>query len=428
MHRSKVISIAAAALIGLLPVTTEGAAPPKHGHGKHTKGKVLSASEAKAAAARKEQLRRKLGGLHQQMHSVKAKIHSQKIKEHAITENIGTVEGRIARTRDSLGKVKGHLRLLDQQHTQVVNRLDETQKRLATRRELLAARLNDTYQRGQISYAQVLVRSRSVHDLLSRGYYVRQVVHSDAELIEGVQQDVRQIDSDKKLLEAQARQQKSLAEAFEAQKQHLAADLVEKQQILAGVKEQRHEAEEELDGLEEEAGAMTDNIRQLSEALERRRQAEREARAAEARRARQAHRPPVEHRVEEVAPVFHGSFIRPVSARVTSGFGNRYHPILHRNRMHTGVDFGAAYGTAIHAAGGGTVILAHYSSGYGNCVVIDHGNGVTTLYGHCSSLQVSVGQVVQQGQTIAHVGATGMATGPHLHFEVRHNGVPVNPL
>ena len=170
---------------------------------------------------------------------------------------------------------------------------------------------------------------------------------------------------------------------------------------------------------------MTDNIRELSEALERRREAERAARAAQAA---QNHRDHAEPKASVIAPIFHGSFIRPVSARITSGFGSRFHPILRRTRMHTGVDFGAPYGAVIHAAGGGTVILAHYSSGYGNCVVIDHGSGVTTLYGHCSALLVSEGEVVQQGQTIARVGATGMATGPHLHFEVRHNGIPVNPL
>jgi len=433
MRRNRWIGMGLWGIAGVLLAQSGSTAPPKH---RSKKGKVISHAEAQAAIARKEQLRHKLSGLKSQMHSVQATIHTQKVKEHKITENIGTVEGRISDTRASLGRVRGRLHVLDREHTQVTNRLEATQERLATRRRLLNARLNDTYQRGQISYAQVLVRSRTVHDLLSRSYYVRQVVHSDAELIEGVQQDIQQIAADKKLLEEQTQRQKALADEFETQKQHLASDLAEKQELLAGVQEQRHQAEEELDGLEEEASAMSDNIRELSEALERRRQAEKAARAAQERAeriARQNHRPvehsnPRHHEVAEVAPVFHGSFIRPVSARITSGFGSRFHPILHRTRMHTGVDFGAAYGTSIHAAGGGTVILAHYNSGYGNCVVIDHGNGVTTLYGHCSALLVSAGDVVQQGQTIARVGATGMATGPHLHFEVRHNGVPVNPL
>ncbi len=106
----------------------------------------------------------------------------------------------------------------------------------------------------------------------------------------------------------------------------------------------------------------------------------------------------------------------------------RYHPVLHVRKLHTGVDFGAATGTAIHAAASGVVLLAGYTRGYGNCIIIDHGGGVATLYGHCSWLGVSEGQSVKQGAVIGRVGATGYATGPHLHFEVRRNGVPVQPL
>jgi murein DD-endopeptidase MepM/ murein hydrolase activator NlpD len=104
------------------------------------------------------------------------------------------------------------------------------------------------------------------------------------------------------------------------------------------------------------------------------------------------------------------------------------HPILGVRRMHTGVDIAAGSGTPIHAAGGGVVVYAARLGGYGNCVIVDHGGGLATLYGHCSSIAVGAGQRVSQGQVIAYVGATGLATGPHLHFEVRRNGTPVNPL
>ena len=113
---------------------------------------------------------------------------------------------------------------------------------------------------------------------------------------------------------------------------------------------------------------------------------------------------------------------------ITSPFGWRYHPIYHTQKYHSGVDIGASYGATIVAADGGTIITAGTVSGYGNCVVINHGNGITTLYGHMSSIAVRVGQKVSKGQTIGYVGSTGNSTGPHLHWEVTVNGVRQNPL
>ena len=112
----------------------------------------------------------------------------------------------------------------------------------------------------------------------------------------------------------------------------------------------------------------------------------------------------------------------PVSAPITSPFGWRW------GRMHEGVDLGAAYGTPIAAAGSGTVIYAGWLGGYGNLTVIDHGGGLATAYGHQSRIAVSVGQQVSRGEIIGYVGSTGHSTGPHLHFEVRVNGQPVDPL
>jgi murein DD-endopeptidase MepM/ murein hydrolase activator NlpD len=115
-------------------------------------------------------------------------------------------------------------------------------------------------------------------------------------------------------------------------------------------------------------------------------------------------------------------FIWPVNGPVTSGFGMRW------GRMHEGIDIGVGYGTPIHAAASGRVVYAGWMSGYGNLVAIDHGRGISTAYGHQSSIAVAVGQIVSQGETIGYVGCTGHCFGPHLHFEVRINGAPVDPL
>jgi murein DD-endopeptidase MepM/ murein hydrolase activator NlpD len=114
--------------------------------------------------------------------------------------------------------------------------------------------------------------------------------------------------------------------------------------------------------------------------------------------------------------------IWPVSGPVTSGFGWRW------GRMHEGIDIGAASGTPIHAAAGGTVIYSGWLGGYGNLVVIDHHNSLATAYGHQSSIATGVGASVAQGQVIGYVGCTGHCFGSHLHFEVRVNGSPVDPL
>jgi murein DD-endopeptidase MepM/ murein hydrolase activator NlpD len=125
----------------------------------------------------------------------------------------------------------------------------------------------------------------------------------------------------------------------------------------------------------------------------------------------------------------HGIFASPIpGAAITSRFGPRVHPIYGDVRVHTGIDFRASVGTPVRAAGTGTIVYAGWRGGYGNCVIIDHGHSLATLYGHLSSIGVNVGQRVTRGQVIARAGSTGLSTGPHLHFEVRANGVPVDPL
>jgi murein DD-endopeptidase MepM/ murein hydrolase activator NlpD len=122
-----------------------------------------------------------------------------------------------------------------------------------------------------------------------------------------------------------------------------------------------------------------------------------------------------------------GTFKTPVRAPMTSGFGPRVHPIFGDVRMHTGVDFGAGMGDPIRAAGGGIVVWAGPRGGYGNLVAIDHGNGLATLYAHQSRLDVTIGQRVKTGQVVGAVGSTGLSSGPHLHFETRELGTPVDP-
>jgi murein DD-endopeptidase MepM/ murein hydrolase activator NlpD len=174
----------------------------------------------------------------------------------------------------------------------------------------------------------------------------------------------------------------------------VAADLADLAAKLDGIDASIAEFSDELDGLEQEQARVERLIEQ-------------------------------EASKEGTAP---GVLVRPVPGSVTSSFGMRVHPILGYARMHTGIDMSAPYGQQIQAAGSGRVILAGVYGGYGNTVILDHGGGMTTLYAHQSQLNVSYGQEVAAADIIGYIGTSGLSTGPHLHFEVRISGKPVNPL
>jgi murein DD-endopeptidase MepM/ murein hydrolase activator NlpD len=130
---------------------------------------------------------------------------------------------------------------------------------------------------------------------------------------------------------------------------------------------------------------------------------------------------------QRLAKPWTGKFRMPVTGRISSGYGYRIHPIHKVRKLHTGIDIAAPTGTPIRCGGDGTVVHASRWGGYGNCIIVDHGGGLATLYGHCSRLAVTKGQSVTEGQVIGYVGSTGLSTGPHLHFEVRRDGRPTNP-
>ena len=183
--------------------------------------------------------------------------------------------------------------------------------------------------------------------------------------------------------------------AIASQREELAASLVLQAHLLETLDEEIARFESELDGLESEQGRIKRRI------------------AAE--------------QASRLASVSSSGFVRPVPGAVTSAFGPRYHPVLGYSRNHTGVDMAAGHGQPIKAARSGTVILAATWGGYGRTIVIDHGGGVSTLYAHQASLNVSYGDTVEAGEVIGKVGTSGLSTGPHLHFEVRLGGDPVDP-
>jgi murein DD-endopeptidase MepM/ murein hydrolase activator NlpD len=190
-------------------------------------------------------------------------------------------------------------------------------------------------------------------------------------------------------------EQQGVVSRLVASRDALVAARRDKSATLASIRDDRASTLAEIDALEEQSAVLAERIRQAQQ---------------------QSSSVPV------VVPSGSGVLGWPVSGPVTSGFGLRW------GRMHEGIDIAVAEGTPVRAAGAGTVIYAGWMGGYGNLVVVDHGNGLSTAYAHNSSLGVGVGQSVTAGQVVSYSGNTGNSTGPHVHFEVRVNGSAVDPL
>jgi len=358
-------------------------------------------SSAQKRKAQRVALRGKLSTMRGRIKSVRVKLHEAKRSEAAIAEDLSEIKGRLDRTRARLADAKDRLARARAEQAKVAAALARSEKRLQAREYMLASRMAVNYRQGPVRYASVLLGSRSMGEMVSRAHVVRTVFRYDAELIAQIKADRLDVLRWKQQADAKATQVAALTQELGAQQDAQAKDTIRMRSVLAEARERRSEIEGELDSLEEDSNHIAARIRALQET-------------------------PV-GRVRRLI-AFSGGFIHPVDGPITSGFGMRYHPILHYTKLHTGVDFGVPYGTSIMAAADGVVIFSGTMRGYGNAVVIDHGGGIATLYGHCSALLVNEGQNVSKGTIIGRVGSTGYSTGPHLHFEVRKDGTPVDPM
>ena len=302
-------------------------------------------------------------------------------------------------------------------------KLAEVTKELNEKHTVLENRVRDIYINGQISYLDVLFGAQDFGDFLTRMDLLKRVMIRDSELVASVLAYQTEIKEVGKQLEADKRIQEELA--TKAQKaMDVKLEKVAKQQALIDLMENDKEV---YDRQYDEMMASSAEVERLIHAKE-----EEMRRAAEAarRQAQAAQSGNVEFGADGggyVMQSFGGGMIWPISGPITSEFGWRTHPIFGNARFHSGLDIGGDYGMPIHAAASGVVIESGWIGGYGNTIMIEHGGGIVTLYGHNESLAVGVGQQVNQGDVIAYCGSTGNSTGPHCHFEVRVGGEPVSP-
>ena len=326
--------------------------------------------------------------------------------------------------------------LADQLNT-LIEEMDETTTKIAEKQEEIAEketeliqaqidennqyesmkkRIKYMYENGNTQFIEILFESKSISDFLNNAEYITQISEYDRDMLDEFKETVKRVDDQKKVLESE----KTELETLQAQ-------LQEKQNEVSVLLEEKAE---EISDLEAAIGENAAKLKALQEeaARQQRMREEAAAAAAAAAAAQQGNSSGGGTAGPSIPPSGNGTLSNPCpSAYISSEFGGRASPGGIGSTNHKGRDYAAGAGSPIYAAAGGTVTTVAYNGARGNYVVINHGNGLSTLYQHCSATYVSVGQSVSVGQNIAAVGSTGASTGPHLHFEVWVGGVPVDP-
>ncbi len=317
-------------------------------------------------------------------------------------QELEQIDHNLANLNNKIGNTEQQISVISTQVNRAESELNDVEAQLSGRKELLNKRLRTLYMHGYQNWLIYLFGGKDFTDFVARFETVGRFARIDINMIQSLQGQQKLI-AEKKQEIVQKKQelnnQKELFVQLKDQNKQAMDNKLEvtqkKQKELESIQGSRNELEKALDELEQTSKQIEAEIRQYQE--------------------------------KNQTNLGTGKYIWPVRGQIVQNFGWRIHPILRKRQFHTGLDIAVESGTPILAADSGVVIFSGYNGGYGKMLLIDHGSGFSTLYGHASALLVDKGQTVVKGQIVARVGTTGLSTGPHLHFEIRKNGTPVNP-
>ncbi len=342
--------------------------------------------------------------LESQLEDLQKQAEKQQAETDRLSERIGTVSEQLrelsADVKEAETEYKAIASELEATELRIEENqelLEETERELADKVALLRTRVRNVYMHGQVSYIDVLFGAKDFSDFLTRMDLFKRVIASDYALVQTVQESKRVVEETRAALEKQRAEEERLTKDAEEKHMELLIKKHDKDKLLEMMEYDREVSQRAYD----ELIAASQEVERLIQASRYRYQ---------------------------FPGGGSGAMIWPLIGEITSEYGWRTHPIYGDARYHSGMDIGGDYGDPILAAAAGIVTYSGWISGYGYAVIIDHGGGISTLYGHNEALAVAEGQTVSQGQVIAYCGSTGNSTGPHCHFEVREGGEPVDPM
>ncbi|WDC84213.1 peptidoglycan DD-metalloendopeptidase family protein [Caloramator sp. mosi_1] len=327
-----------------------------------------------------------------------------KDKQEDVEKEINDLNAKIEKLQNSIEKLDNQIIETRRNIKQLNQEIKKLEQEFEEQQELYRERIKVMYMNGPTSILEVLFDSQSFSDFLGRAEIIKAIVENDRNILQSIYEKKLEIENKMKEIREKEQNLINMQYEYSSQKSELDAACKEQRKLYDKLEKDKAYLEKVLKAEQEESKLLEKQIKEIQ--------------------ARQ--------NKNKNYGTFSKTGIIKVSdlgyiPRVTSPFGMRMHPVLGYARMHNGMDIAVPTGTPIYSMAKGEVIIAKYMSGYGNVVIIDHGDGLTSTYAHLSKILVSVGQVVEKGQMIAKSGNTGLSSGPHLHFEIRKNGTPVDP-
>ena len=353
---------------------------------------IFAQSEVDVLQQQRQQVQQQRQQVEQQRDQLK------KLETTAEKERSG-LQKRLKSTETTLKSQETELDKSTQALKSLEKALTETEASYRQQQLAMLARLQFLQKQRDRQGLSLLLKSSNLNDLLDKRYRLKKLFDSDRKSLATLQDQTSKLNAQRSQVEMKKNEISLIMQQLLAQKNELSAQSSYQKEFITHLKTNREALESAIVQLERDSTSIGQIIRQRSIGDSR-----------------------------GIIITGRGVMTVPVDAEITSQFGYRMHPILGYQKFHSGLDFGADSGSTIRSAAAGLVIYAQWYGGYGNAVIVDHGGGITTLYGHTEGFYVAEGATVQKGQPIAAVGSTGLSTGPHLHFEVRQNGEPIDPV